>query len=283
MQVLSLRVTCIVVLAILPIVSAEVTAVTTSKKPATTKQPKPVSSKQSKPAPAKQSKPVKEKSTNPTPLQKANKGKVRKVQNVKSSLQLVDESDEEQAQPKPEPEPEPQGEQVDYDLQQGIQMSLESFQPPVNGVAFHEPTSELQTTKKTSTTDQYIFHRRILVIEEASTGPSAQPEDDTSANIVRDTLSPTDAETCAETDNTNSKGDTKILNIGEEQGDDVANKVSFIVLRFTLLLNWDGNDANRFDWDGNDAKDLNISEGNVPTPYVGDNGSGGNVTLHHVK
>ncbi|GJX48486.1 hypothetical protein Tco_0273676 [Tanacetum coccineum] len=84
---------------------------------------------------------------------------------------------------------------------------------------------ELQTLKKTSTTDQYIFQRKIPVTEEASIGPSAQPEDDTSANIVRDTPSPTDAKTCAETDQINSEGDTKILNIGEEQGEDVANKI----------------------------------------------------------
>ncbi|GKE92300.1 hypothetical protein Tco_1573395, partial [Tanacetum coccineum] len=81
------------------------------------------------------------------------------------------------------------------------------------------------TPKKTSTTDQYIFQRRIPVTEEASTGPSAQPENDTTANIVRDNPSPIDAKTGAETDKTNSEGDTEILNIGEEQGEDVANKV----------------------------------------------------------
>ncbi|GKC97888.1 hypothetical protein Tco_1168163 [Tanacetum coccineum] len=162
------------------------------KKPTTAKQPKQVSSKQYKPTPAKQPKPVKEKSTKPTPLQKDSKGKVRKVRNVKSSLQLVDEPDEEQAQP----EPEPQGEQVDYDLQRG----------KGKGIASDE-------------------QRRILVTEEASTRSSAQPENDTSANIVRDYPSLTDAKTCAETDKTNSEGDTKILNIGEEQGEDVANKV----------------------------------------------------------
>ncbi|GJT36479.1 hypothetical protein Tco_0926898 [Tanacetum coccineum] len=111
-----------------------------SKKPATAKQPKPVSSKQSKPA----------------------------LLNSRSlSLHLVDEK--EQAQPKPEPEH--QGEEVDYDLQRGIQMSLESFQPPVGGVAFREPASG------------------------------------------------------AETDKRNSEGDTEILNIEEEQGEDVANQV----------------------------------------------------------
>nr|GEW88403.1 histone deacetylase 14 [Tanacetum cinerariifolium] len=188
-----------------------------SKKPATSKKLKPVPSKQSKPAPAKQSKPIKEKSTKPTPLQKVDKGKVRKVQNVKSSLQIVDEPNEEQAQPKPEPEP--QGEQVDYDLQRGKGKSIATNEHVAQLLL------ELKTPKKTSTTDHYIFQRRIPMTEEASTRPSALPKDDTSANIIRDTLSPTNAETCAETDKTNSGGDTEILNVGEEKGEDVATKV----------------------------------------------------------
>ncbi|GKG51073.1 hypothetical protein Tco_0539197, partial [Tanacetum coccineum] len=59
--------------------------------------------------------------------------------------------------------------------------------------------------------------RRIPVTEEASIGPSTQLEDDTSTNIVRDTPSPTDVETGAETNKTNSEGDTEILNIGENK------------------------------------------------------------------
>ncbi|GKG01159.1 hypothetical protein Tco_0305864, partial [Tanacetum coccineum] len=148
---------------------------------------------------------------------------------------------------------EPQGKEVDYDLQRGIQMSLESFQPPIGGVANREPASgitqklliiegkgkgiatdeqvaqsllELQTPKKTSTTDQYIFQRRILVTEEASTGPSAQPEDDTSANIVHDTPSPADAKTGVDTEKTDSEAATRILDVGEEQGQDVSNTIA---------------------------------------------------------
>ncbi|GKA19349.1 hypothetical protein Tco_0699264 [Tanacetum coccineum] len=158
------------------------------KKPATTKQSKPVSSKQSKPALAKQPKPVKDKSTKPSPVKKVGK---------------------EQAQP--EPKPEPQGEEVDYDLQRVIQMSLESSQPPVGGVAFRKHALG-------------ITHK-LLTVEGKGKGPFVQPEDDTSANIVRDTLSPTNSEIGAETDKTNSEGDTEILNIGKEQGEDVANKV----------------------------------------------------------
>ncbi|GKD04252.1 hypothetical protein Tco_1179226, partial [Tanacetum coccineum] len=64
------------------------------------------------------------------------------------------------------------------------------------------------------------------VTEEASTGPSTQPEYNTSANIVRDTPSPTDAKTGAETDKINSEGDTEILNIIKVQEEDVANQVN---------------------------------------------------------
>nr|GEZ29848.1 retrotransposon protein, putative, unclassified [Tanacetum cinerariifolium] len=97
------------------------------------------------------------------------------------------------------------------------------------GIAIDEQAAQsllkLQAPKKMSTTDQYIFQRQIPVTEEASTGASTQPEDDTSASIVCNTSSPTDAETGAKTDKINSKRDIEILNIGEEQGEDVATKV----------------------------------------------------------
>ncbi|GJU21684.1 hypothetical protein Tco_1155026 [Tanacetum coccineum] len=160
----------------------------------------------------------------------AGKGKVTKVCKGKSPLQLIDE--EEEVENKPKPEPQCEGEE--YDVERAIQMSLESFQAQgqahVGGVAIREHVAEatrpLPVPKKTSTTDQYIFQRRIPVTEEASTGPSAHPKDDTYSNIVCDTPSPTDAETGASTDKTNSEGDTEILNISEKQGEDVADKVN---------------------------------------------------------
>ncbi|GJZ79200.1 hypothetical protein Tco_0644037 [Tanacetum coccineum] len=102
-------------------------------------------------------------------------------------------------------------------------------QAPVSGVAFLEPTSGF--TQKLPIVEGkgkglLLMSRRIPVTEAAPTGPSTQPKDDTSANIVRDTLSPTDAETGVETDKTNNEGDIEILNIGEEQGEDVVNKVN---------------------------------------------------------
>nr|GEV89810.1 reverse transcriptase domain-containing protein [Tanacetum cinerariifolium] len=129
-----------------------------------------------KPPPAKQTKLMIEKSTKPIPSKKASKGKVMKVQKGKRSDRLVDEADEE-----PQPAPEPQIEDDEYNLKRSIQMSLDSFQAPISGVAIHEPTSP----KKKSTTDQNILQRQTLVTEKASTRPSAQPQDDTSANVVR--------------------------------------------------------------------------------------------------
>ncbi|GJU84131.1 hypothetical protein Tco_1291677 [Tanacetum coccineum] len=68
--------------------------------------------------------------------------------------------------------------------------------------------------------------RWIPVTQDATTGPSAQPQDDTSANVVRDTSSPTDAGTGADTENSNSEDDTEILNFDEERGENVSNTVA---------------------------------------------------------
>ncbi|GJV45491.1 hypothetical protein Tco_1430027 [Tanacetum coccineum] len=106
-------------------------------------------------------------------------------------LKLVDEPDEEPAHSEPETEPEHQGEGEDFDMARAIHMSLE------------------------------LFQRQTPATEEASTGPSAQPLDDTSGNIVRDSLSPTDAEKGARSDKTSSGGDTEVLKFTEELGEDM--------------------------------------------------------------
>ncbi|GJY70660.1 hypothetical protein Tco_0474363 [Tanacetum coccineum] len=200
-----------------------------SKQPAHAKQP----------APAKQSKPVKEKTYKPTPSKKIRKGKGMKVRKGKRSDHLVNEEDEED-----QPASKPQVEDDEYNLQRGIQVSLESFQAPIDGVAIREPDSgiiqkllevegkgkgivsdeqvaqsllDLQKPKKKSTTDQYIFQRRTPATQDASTGPSTQPQDDTSANVVHNTPSPVDAETGADTEKSNSEMNTEILYVEEEQ------------------------------------------------------------------
>ncbi|GKD99931.1 hypothetical protein Tco_1387915 [Tanacetum coccineum] len=64
------------------------------------------------------------------------------------------------------------------------------------------------------------------VTQNASTRPSAQPQDDTSVNVVQDTPSPVDAKTSADKEKSNSETDTEIPNVGEEQGDDVSNTIA---------------------------------------------------------
>ncbi|GJW18006.1 hypothetical protein Tco_0025442 [Tanacetum coccineum] len=172
------------------------------KKPATVKQPKPglAKEKSSKPAPA------------PKP---------KKLSKGKPSLQLVDE--DEPTQLEPEPEPEHQGEAE-------ATRPLPVVEGKGKAIATDEQVAQsllaLHTPKRRSTTDQFIFQRRTPVTEEASTGTFAQPQDDTSTNIVHESPSLTDAETGANTDKTNSKGDTEILQISEEQDDDVAKVVN---------------------------------------------------------
>ncbi|GJX29274.1 hypothetical protein Tco_0237353, partial [Tanacetum coccineum] len=179
------------------------------------------------------------------------KGKVQKVRNGKSPLKLIDEDEEVHH------EPEPQGEGEEYDLERAIQMSLESFhahgQAPVGGVAIREPVAEatrqlpvvegkgkgiatyeqatlslldLHKPKKKSTTKQYILQRYTLATEDASTGPSTQPQDDTSADIVHDTPSSVDAKTGSNTDVTTSTANTEVLYVEDDRGEDVSHIVA---------------------------------------------------------
>nr|GEZ04624.1 hypothetical protein [Tanacetum cinerariifolium] len=90
-----------------------------------------------------------------------------------------------------------------------------------------EDKEDLQKPKKQSIKDQYIFQRGTLVIHKASTRPSAQPQDDISANVVHDTLSlvnaSNDAETAADMEQSNNETDTEILNVVKERREEVSN------------------------------------------------------------
>ncbi|GJT68084.1 hypothetical protein Tco_1019564 [Tanacetum coccineum] len=177
------------------------------------KRPTPVK----QPALVEQIKPVKEKPSKPTPLKKIRKGKVMKVCKEKRSDRLVDEEDEE-----PQPASEPHVEDDEYNLQRGITQRLLVAEGKGKGIATDEQVAhsllELQKPKKQSTTDQYIFQRRIPVTQDAPTGPSAQPQDDTSKNVVRDTPSPADAETGADTEKSNSEVELDEGQAGSDPG-----------------------------------------------------------------
>ncbi|GJT87265.1 retrovirus-related pol polyprotein from transposon TNT 1-94 [Tanacetum coccineum] len=200
-------------------------AIEKSSKPAPAPKPKVTKEKSSKASAAKppKPKPAKEKSTKATPLQKAGKGKVAKVRNVKSTFQLVDEPDEEPAHFEPEPEQDGAGEE--YDMEHAIQMIEGKGKAIVTEELDAQSLLALHTPTRRSTTDQFKFQRRTPATEEATTRPSAQPQDDTSANIIRDSPSPADAETGAGSDKIRSGGDTEILQITEELGKDVEKQV----------------------------------------------------------
>nr|GEU95561.1 hypothetical protein [Tanacetum cinerariifolium] len=179
------------------------------KKPATAKQLKsnPVKEKSSKPAPAPKPKGTQVKPAKPSPAKHSKFGKVLKTHKGKSSLQLVDEDEPTQPEPKPETEPE----------HQEATRTLFVVEGKKKAIATEEQAAQLllalHTPKRRITTDQFIFKRRTPAIEEASTGPSVQPQDDASANIVRESSSPADAETVADTDKTNS-GEEPLSSIG---------------------------------------------------------------------
>nr|GEW45348.1 putative Gag-Pol polyprotein [Tanacetum cinerariifolium] len=109
----------------------------------------------------------------------------------------------------------------EYNIQRGIQMSLESFQELVGGVAIREPASGIT--------------QRLLVIQSLLMNKlhnhfwnykSQRSKDDTSTNIVRETPSPADAKTGADTEKSISEGDIEILNVDKEQGKNVSNTLA---------------------------------------------------------
>nr|GEY42519.1 histone deacetylase 14 [Tanacetum cinerariifolium] len=144
-------------------------AIEKSSKPTPAPKPKATMERPSKASTAKPPNPklTKEKSTKTTPPQQVDKGKIAKVHKVKSPFQLVDEPDKEPAQSEPI-----------------IELKHQEVTQPLHVV---EGKGKAITP----------------TIEVSSSGPSAQAQDDTSANIVHDTPSHVDAETGAASEKTN--------------------------------------------------------------------------------
>nr|GEU36963.1 hypothetical protein [Tanacetum cinerariifolium] len=202
------------------------------------------------------SKPAIEKSSKPAPVPKPKETKERPSKASTAKPPKLKPAKEKSTMTTP-PQQAGKGEGNNDDMERTIQMSLESFQAQsqahVGCVAIQEPVAEatqplpivkgkgkaivtkeqdahsllaLHTPKRRSTKDQFIFQRQTPAIEVSSSGSSAQAQDDTSANIVCDSPSPDDAETCAASEKTNSRGDIKILQIDEEQKKDVDKQVN---------------------------------------------------------
>ncbi|GJX74326.1 hypothetical protein Tco_0312921 [Tanacetum coccineum] len=169
------------------------------KKTASTKQPKSKSAteKLSKPAPAAKPKPAKEKSSKPSTAKppKPKPAKPIPLQNTgKGKVTKV----------------------------HNVKSSFQLGHVQVGGVAFQEPVAEairpLPVVEGKG--------KAILTGEQASTRPFAQLQDDTFANIVRDSPSFANAETSAGSDKINSGGDTEVLRIIDELGEDVDEQVN---------------------------------------------------------
>ncbi|GKA28674.1 hypothetical protein Tco_0714919 [Tanacetum coccineum] len=210
----------------------------TPKKPTTTT---PV--KQSKPAPPPTKKPSKRKLP-----QKVRKGKptfqlvdeddeaqqesIPQEEGDDPDLELAKKMSLEAHQEKGE------GEGDDADMERAIKLSLDpAFLPqgraPVGGVTIRDPVSEttsklhevvgkgkavvteeqvahslIDLSKKKRTTDQFILVRRDQTPHDSTTGPSSQPEDDTSEKVIHESSSTSDSErTESETETAAPKGD----------------------------------------------------------------------------
>ncbi|GJQ99347.1 hypothetical protein Tco_0522332 [Tanacetum coccineum] len=126
----------------------------------------------------------------------------------------------------------------DADLERAIKLSLDpAFLPqgraPVGGVTIRDPVSEatpklyevvgkgkavvteeqvahslIDLSKKKRTTDQFILVRRDQTPPDSTTGPSSQPDDDTSDKVIHKSSSTSDSErTESETEAPAPKGD----------------------------------------------------------------------------
>ncbi|GJS34586.1 hypothetical protein Tco_0532968 [Tanacetum coccineum] len=131
-----------------------------------------------------------------------------------------------------------EGEGDDADLERAIKLSLDpAFLPqgraPVGGVTIRDPVSKITSklheivgkgkavvteeqvahslidlSKKKRTTDQFILVRRDQTSHDSTTGPSSQPEDDTSEKVIHESSSTSDSErTESESETASPKGD----------------------------------------------------------------------------
>ncbi|GJS46899.1 hypothetical protein Tco_0597020 [Tanacetum coccineum] len=158
---------------------------------------------------------------------------------------------------------------TDADLEKAIKLSLDpSFlpqgQPPVRGVAIRDPVSEtipklpevvgkgkakvteeqaahflVDLSKKKSTTYQFILVKRDQAPHDSTTGPSSQPEDDTSEKVVQESSSTTDSE------RTESGTDASAPKVEKEQGEVTSSTVTSGVVIPVQTEDQAGSDAGK--------------------------------------
>ncbi|GJR80071.1 hypothetical protein Tco_0150856 [Tanacetum coccineum] len=179
--------------------------------------------------------PVKQTKTAPPPTKKPSKHKLsQKVRKGKPAFQLVDEEDEAQQESIPQredddpdlelakklsletPQEKGEGEGDDADLEQAIKLSLDpAFLPqgraPIGGVKIRDLVSEA-TPKLHEVVGKgkavFILVRRDQTPPDSTTGPSSQPEDDTSEKVIHESSSTSNSErTESDTETGAPKGD----------------------------------------------------------------------------
>ncbi|GJW74178.1 monodehydroascorbate reductase [Tanacetum coccineum] len=188
--------------------------------------------------------PVKQTKPAPPPTKKPSKRKLpQKVRKGKLTFKLVDEDDEDRQETIPHeegndpdlelamklsletPQEKGEGEGDDADLERAIKLSLDpALLPqggaPVRGITIREPGSEAVVTekqvthslvnlsKKKRTNEQFVFARHDQTPPDSTTGPSSQPEDDTSEKVVHESSSTSDSDrTESDTESGTPKGD----------------------------------------------------------------------------
>nr|GEW04997.1 hypothetical protein [Tanacetum cinerariifolium] len=177
-----------------------VSEVVRSKRPALVKQPKPDS--------AKQSKSLKKKPSKVTASRKVHKGKSR--------LKLIDEDEEVQHKL------EPQDEETDADLERALKLSLDSSQPQGQ---IEDEDADLELALKMSLDSfqaQSQGPEKVKPLHDDTTsGPSSQPQDDTSEKVVQEISSPSysisvdDKE--SDFERTNSGTEAEVEKVDKEQ------------------------------------------------------------------
>ncbi|GJV28520.1 hypothetical protein Tco_1384968 [Tanacetum coccineum] len=195
--------------------------------------------------------PVKQSKPTPPPTKKPSKHKLpQKVRKGKPTFQLVDEDDEAQQESVPQDEGDDpdlelakkmsleahqekgEGEGDDADMERAIKLSLDpAFLPQGKAIVTEEQVAHslIDLSKKKRTTDQFILVRRDQTPHDSTTGPSSQPEDDTSEKVIHESSSTSDSErTESETEAAAPKGDK---DQGEVDSSTVTSGVSIPVSR----------------------------------------------------
>ncbi|GJW55532.1 hypothetical protein Tco_0099617 [Tanacetum coccineum] len=150
--------------------------------------------------------PVKQSKPSPAPTKKPSKRKLpQKVRKGKPTFQLVDEDDEAQQ------ESIPQEEGDDLTCELAKKMSLEAHQEKgerEGDDADMERAIKLSLDPAFLPQGQHLLEERDQTPHDSTTGPSSQPEDDTSEKVIHESSSTSDSErTESETEAAAPKGD----------------------------------------------------------------------------